>query len=221
MSTNKILSIKRIVSDANDPTSWAHGELIYNEVSDTLYYGKDPSSNLVEKIGGTGNFFTTYSSQTIATDVDLTGSVSDFTGGNVSVDTQPLSAIGNYIANLDYVREALSFLDGGNFDSVAGPGVYWYTTTTDNDLNKWHNLSSWYTDSSHLYQAGTLPNSSIDVVVLGNIGPYINLDRQDWVNPKSIHTGSTSISAYSNQNNTLTTNITGTVYFFGNAEFDN
>ena len=218
--TNKILSIKRIVSDASDPVSWAHGEIIYNEVSDTFYYGKDPSTSQITKIGGTGFFLTTYSSQTVTSNVVMSGAQQDFTSASLSADTQPITAIGNYVANLDHVREVLSFLDGGNFDAVAGTRKYWYTTTTDNNLNKWYNLSSWYTDSSHLSPAGSLPNANTDVIVLGNIGPYIDLDRQDWVNPNSINTGSTSVSAYSNLHNTITTNITGTIYFYGNAEYD-
>lgn len=221
MPTDKILRIKRNILDASDPVSWAHGELIYNEVTDTFYYGKDPASNQVVKIGGSGSLLTTYSSQTVTTTVIMTAAESDFTGATLTAATQPVTAVGNYVANLDHVRAVFQVLDGGNFNSIAGSGKYWYTTSIDNDLNKWHTLASWYTDSGHLYQAGSLPTSATDVVVLGNIGPYIDLDRQDWVNPNSIHTGTTSISAYSNQNNTITTSITGDVYFYGNAQFDN
>jgi len=77
-------------------------------------------------------------------------------------------------------------------------------------------LSSWWGDSAHTIKANHLPISSTNVVVLGNVPPYADIDRTDWAQPSSINTGTAGVEFYSIMHNILTLNITGSATFGGN-----
>lgn len=114
----------------------------------------------------------------------------------------------------------------GTMKIVSGPivpsgvGKYFYTTTTSNNANKWQTVSSWYTDVNHIHPAASLPDATTDVVVLGNIGPVADLDRQDWVQPQSINTGTAGATFTSLQYGNISINIVGDATFTGNATYN-
>lgn len=114
----------------------------------------------------------------------------------------------------------------GNFKVVNSPivpsgvGKYFYTTTTSNNANKWQTVASWYTDANHMHPAASLPDATTDVIVLGSIGPVADLDRQDWVQPKSIDTGTAGATFTSLQHGNISINISGDATFTGNATYN-
>jgi hypothetical protein len=114
----------------------------------------------------------------------------------------------------------------GSFKVVVGPvvpagvGKYFYTTTTSNNKNKWQTVSSWYTDVNHQHPAASLPDASTDVIVLGSIGPVADLDRNDWVQPHSINTGTAGATFGSVNHGNISINIVGDATFTGNATYN-
>lgn len=109
---------------------------------------------------------------------------------------------------------------GGQGTPQGGVGKYWYTTTSDNDADKWHTLTSWYLNSNNTNQATLLPDSNTDVVIQGSIGPIADLDREDWVQPQSINSGTAGVTFTSQTNQNVTASITGTATFLGNATYN-
>lgn len=115
----------------------------------------------------------------------------------------------------------------GNFKVLSGPivpsgiGKYWYTTTTANDSNKWQTVSSWYTDANHIYPAASIPDGNVDVIILGSIGPFADIDRGDITQPKSINSGTAGVEFYSANFTSVNCPITGTATFSGNARYIN
>jgi hypothetical protein len=115
---SKILQIKRRVSGnaglANNLL--ARGEIAYNEVDDTLYYGKLVGSDVVATpIAGPGSFLTSSSqqTQTIVGDKTYTGAVN--LGANAVATTQDVTSTGTAIATTQFVRNLAQSLDGGSF----------------------------------------------------------------------------------------------------------
>jgi hypothetical protein len=84
------IRIKRRSTGANGaPSSLAAAELAYNEVDDTLYYGKGDSGGLatsIPAIGGPGTFVTKSTTQTIDGTKNFTGTV---TLGSAATATTP------------------------------------------------------------------------------------------------------------------------------------
>jgi hypothetical protein len=103
-------------------------------------------------------------------------------------------------------------------------GKYFWASSSNNDLDKWWNLSSWWADYNHTITANRLPTSATDVVILGSVIPYTDLDRQGWVQPRSIDAGTTGITFYSALSNTVTCNISaispGVVAFSNNSTYN-
>lgn len=104
-------------------------------------------------------------------------------------------------------------------------GKYFWASSSSNNLDKWWNLASWWSDEAHTSQANTLPTNTIDVIVVnGSVVPYVDLDRQGWVQPQSIDAGTTGITFYSALSNTVTCNLSatspGTVTFTNNSSFN-
>lgn len=115
---SKILQIKRRITGnaglANNLL--AHGEIAYNEVDDTLYYGKLVSGDVIATpIAGPGSFVsaTSQETQTISGDKTYTGVVD--LGANAIAATQALDATGTAVATTQFVRNVAEFLDGGSF----------------------------------------------------------------------------------------------------------
>lgn len=99
-------------------------------------------------------------------------------------------------------------------------GKYFYAETHDYDKNKWWTLESWYGNSSHTQHATVLPSSSTDVIVLGSVEPTVDLDRQDWVQPHTINSGSAGIVFTSALSGNVSCDITGSATFNGNATYN-
>ena len=115
---SKILQIKRRITGnaglANNLL--AHGEIAYNEVDETLYYGKLVNGDVVATpIAGQGSFVTATSqgTQTIVGDKTYTGAVN--LGANAIATTQDVSSSGTAVATTQFVRNLAQSLDGGSF----------------------------------------------------------------------------------------------------------
>ena len=106
-----IFQIKRRTSgESGAPASLQNGELAYNEVNDTLYYG---ANNGIRAIGGSGSYVTLGSSQTVDAAKTFTGSVD--LGSAAVTTTQSLADSSLAVANTEFVQNVASLLDGGSF----------------------------------------------------------------------------------------------------------
>jgi hypothetical protein len=103
-------------------------------------------------------------------------------------------------------------------------GKYFWAASSGNDFDKWWNITSWWADYNHTQAANFLPTTETDVVILGTVVPYVDLDRQDWVQPQSINAGTTGITFYSALSDTVSCNISamdpGIVTFTNNSTFN-
>jgi hypothetical protein len=107
----------------------------------------------------------------------------------------------------------------------AGPpaliyGKYFYSPSNDYDRNKWWNIQSWWSDAGHSIQATALPLSSTDVIILSPVGPIVDLDRSDWVQPNTINSGSVGVSFISQFSGNVSCDITGDATFNGNSTYN-
>lgn len=101
---------RRITGNPGAPLDIAHGELAFNEVDQTLYYGSgkiaaSDKANSAIAIGGVGTFVALTGDQTIAGDKTFTGIV--------SVPTPPTADDSTRAANTTWVQAKV--IDGGNF----------------------------------------------------------------------------------------------------------
>ena len=104
--------IKRRTSGSADaPSHLENGELAYNEVGDTLYYGA--SGGDIRAIGGSGAFVDLTSNQTINAQKTFSGFVD--LGTSAMTVTQTLSDSSNAIATTEFVHRIAANLDGGGF----------------------------------------------------------------------------------------------------------
>lgn len=204
---------RRTSGQAGAPASLLNGELAFNEVNSTMYYGMaDGAPQPIVNIGGAGNFVTISTEQTIDGDKSFTGSVAL---SSAVAATAVLTASGAEVANTEFVQNVFAVLDGGYFDDFytpptpSGIGKYFYSTSSTD----WSSLSNWYTDVQHTIQAGSLPTSATDVVILGNIAPNVDLDAAYWIQPNSINCGDTGIVFTSETYQTVTCNIVGNPTF--------
>lgn len=101
---------RRTSGSAGSPGSLLGGELAFNEVDETLYYG---AASGVVPIGGKGAFVTLDTVQTVIQDKVFTGSV-DLGSAAVTV-TQTRNDSSIAIANTQFVQDVASLLDGGSF----------------------------------------------------------------------------------------------------------
>lgn len=103
-------------------------------------------------------------------------------------------------------------------------GVYFWSSSSSNNLDQWWNVKSWWVDADHLQTASKIPLSSTDAIIIGSVAPYIDLDRQGWVQPKSINAGTTGLTARSAVAFPITCNIITTpptaLTFAGNATYN-
>lgn len=111
------LRIKRRASGSpGAPTSLANAELAFNEVDNTLYYGKGTggaggTASSVEAIGGSGAYLTLSTAQTVSGNKTFTG--------DVVVPTQATSDDSTKAASTAYVK-AQNYLTGNQSISVTG-----------------------------------------------------------------------------------------------------
>lgn len=101
---------RRTSGSAGAPASLLNGELAFNEVDETLYYG---GASGILPIGGKGAFVTLNTVQTVVEAKTFTGSV-DLGSSAVTV-TQPKSDSSVAVANTQFVQDVASLLDGGSF----------------------------------------------------------------------------------------------------------
>lgn len=174
----------------------------------------------VTTIGGAGTLLSLDTPQYVSAETSFTDLVALSSAVTV---TQPTDTWDTSVANTEYVQNVFSVLDGGNFDGGSGGAsdrMYWYTNTTANDADKWFTLGSWYADANHTVPSTVLPDGGISVTILGNYGPYVDLDNVNWVQPMSINTGTAGMIFKSLTYKTVTINIVGDATFIGNATYN-
>ena len=112
----------------------------------------------------------------------------------------------------------ITFLGNSSYSSSGTVGVFWYSTIS----NDWFALSSWFGDSQRTTTASQLPQSYTNVVIISTseVRPYINLDDNRWIQPASIDARGIGITFYSQSNNTVTCNVSGSpITFINNSSF--
>lgn len=115
--------IKRRGSGATGaPSSLANAELAFNEVDDTLYYGKGTggaggTATTVEAIGGIGAFVGLSGTQTITGNKTFSGTVA--LGSSATATTQSSGNNTTAVATTAFVTAAISASGGGTVTSVA------------------------------------------------------------------------------------------------------
>lgn len=206
-----------VVNQPGAPASLLQGELAYNEVDGVLYYGSSVGGGTVAAVGGAGKLATMDTYQEIVGDKTFSSSVA-LSSATVSTAVTPTSS--SVVANTEFVQNVFAIIDGGGFDSNFTT-KYFYTASGSGDLNKWWNLLSWWDNNSHTISATQLPDNATNVMVLGSIAPYADIDRGDWVQPHSINTGTAGVEFYSISGNSITINIIGDATFSGNSTYNN
>lgn len=135
-----------------------------------------------------------------------------FNGVTANTYTDPLVSDGDFLGlNVNGVRKYIKIYKR----TSTVTGKYWYSPQS----TSWYTLSNWFGDLNHTIAATNLPNSSTDVIILNTIGPFIDLDSPNWVQPLSIHTGTTTVTFSSQNHVNVTCSITGTAMFLGNATY--
>jgi len=180
-----IFQIKRRTSGAaGAPAALANGELAFNEVNNSLYYGKLSST---PAIGGTGDFTTVDTSQTLSGSKTFSSSV---VLSSAVAETKATATSAASVATTEFVQNVFSLLDGGDFDDVGGGGnngggnnggrlnvpndvtiVFSPQAAVPVGSEAWADLTSWFDVSGQPISA--LPTNT-DVVFIsgGNIDGY-------------------------------------------------
>lgn len=119
---NTIRIKRRASGNVGAPTSLANAELAFNEVDDTLYYGKGSggaggTATTVEAIAGKGAFATLTTAQTISGNKTFTGTVS--LGSSATATTPGTSDNSTTVATTAYVK-AQNYLTGNQSITVSG-----------------------------------------------------------------------------------------------------
>lgn len=113
---SNIIRIKRRASgNAGAPGSLENAELAYNEVDDTLYYGKGTGgvggvATSVEAIAGSGAYVTKSSEQTISGNKTFSGTVA--LGSSATATTKSAGNNSTSVATTQYVDTAISGVSG-------------------------------------------------------------------------------------------------------------
>ena len=161
---NTIRIKRRASGAAGAPSSLANAELAFNEIDDTLYYGKGTggeggSATTVEAIGGSGSFVSLSGNQTITGNKTFTGTV-------VLPTISSLSTSGNVVVGGDLtvngttttINSTTLSIDDKNIElaSTASPsdsGADGAGLTIKGDTDKtfnWLNATDAFTSSEHL-----------------------------------------------------------------------
>jgi hypothetical protein len=200
---------------AEAPATMLGGELAYSEGGDVLFIG---TASAPSAIGGVGRILTLDTTQTVVSAKTFSDVV---VLSSAVATTQVASASGAEVATTEFVQNVFAVLDGGNFDdgggyTPTGTGKYWYSTSA----TAWNTQTNWYTDAAHLYQAASLPDGATDVIILGNIGPSVDLDAAYWVQPNSIDSGTATVTFTSQNYGNVTCSISGNAVFNGNSTYN-
>lgn len=161
---NTIRIKRRASGAAGAPTSLANAELAFNEVDDTLYYGKGTggaggTATTVEAIGGSGAFVSLTGAQTITGNKTFSGTVSfsavsglttigDATiGGNLTVNGTT-TTVNSTTVTVDDKNIELGSVTSPT-DTTADGGGITLKGSSDKTFN-WSNTTDAWTSSEHL-----------------------------------------------------------------------
>lgn len=119
---NTVRIKRRASGSPGAPSSLANAELAFNEVDDTLYYGKGTggaggTATTVEAIGGSGAFVSLSGTQTITGNKTFSGTVA--LGSSATASTKSAGNNSTAVATTAYVDSAVSAAGGGSVTSVA------------------------------------------------------------------------------------------------------
>jgi hypothetical protein len=119
---NTVRIKRRASGSPGAPSSLANAELAFNEVDDTLYYGKGTggaggTATTVEAIGGIGAFVSLSGTQTITGNKTFSGTVS--LGSSATATTPTAGDNTTKLATTAFVTNAVSSAGGGTVTSVA------------------------------------------------------------------------------------------------------
>ena len=163
---NTIRIKRRASGAAGAPTSLNNAELAFNEVDDTLYYGKgtggaNGTATTIEAIGGSGAFVSLTGSQTITGNKTFSGSLT-ISGATIDGFTTTGNVVvgGNLTVNgtTTQVNSTVVTVDDKNIElgSVASPsdttadgGGITLKGSSDKTFN-WSNATDAWTSSEHL-----------------------------------------------------------------------
>jgi len=161
---NTIRIKRRASGAAGAPSSLANAELAFNEIDDTLYYGKGTggdggSATTVEAIGGSGAFVSLSGNQTITGNKTFTGTVvlptlgSLSTSGNVVVGGDltvngTTTTINSTTLSVDDKNIELASTASPSDSGADGAGLT-IKGDTDKTFN-WLNATDAFTSSEHL-----------------------------------------------------------------------
>jgi len=218
-----IFQIKRRTSgSAGAPASLANGELAFNEVDNTLYYGFQSG---VSAIAGYGYFTTVDTSQTVGGAKTFSSSV---VLSSAVAETKATATSSVAVATTEFVQNVFSILDGGDFDGEGGGGGNSVRTLSfvvygGGSSGEWTDLNNWQENG---VAATSLPDSN-DITIIDNYNVIIDLDSGSWVEPAIIYAaplngfGETpSLSATSQTGQTLLNSVLSgniNVIMLGNA----
>ena len=180
-----IIQIKRRTSgSAGAPASLANGELAFNEVDNTLYYGFQSG---VSAIAGYGYFTTVDTSQTVGGAKTFSSSV---VLSSAVAETKATATSSVAVATTEFVQNVFSILDGGNFDENGGGGGGGNSVRTlsfvvygGGSIGQWTDLNNWQENG---VAATSLPDSN-DITIIDNYNVIIDLDSGSWVEPAIIY----------------------------------
>lgn len=161
---NTIRIKRRASGAAGAPSSLANAELAFNEIDDTLYYGKGTggeggNATTVEAIGGSGAFVSLSSSQTITGNKTFTGTVilptlsSLSTSGNVVVGGDltvngTTTTINSTSLSIDDKNIELASTASPSDESADGAGLT-IKGSSDKTFN-WVNATDAFISSEHI-----------------------------------------------------------------------
>lgn len=166
---NTIRIKRRASGAAGAPASLANGEIAFNEVDDTLYYGKgtggqNGTATTVETIGGKGAFVSLTGTQTITGNKEFSGTVtlptlsSLSTSGNVTIGGDLVvngttTTINSTTVSTDDKNIELASTVSPSDNTADGAGLT-IKGTSDKTFN-WVNATGAFTSSEHINLAST------------------------------------------------------------------
>jgi len=191
------LRIKRRASGSpGAPTSLANAELAFNEVDNTLYYGKGTggaggTASSVEAIGGNGAYLTLSTTQTVSGNKTFTG--------DVVVPTQATSDDSTKAATTAYVK-AQGYLTGNESITFSGDATGSGTTSVTLTLANTGISAGTYTkltvDAKGRATAGTtLSASDIPTLTASKISDFDTQVRTSRLDQMAAPTASVSLNS--------------------------
>lgn len=187
---NTIRIKRRATGAVGAPTGLANAELAFNEVDNTLYYGKGTggaggTATTIDAIGGSGAFATLTSNQTISGDKTHTGSLTALT--QTSTDNSTLVATTAFVKSQNYltsvagtspVTASVSGSTATVSMAAATTSVNGYLTSTDwTTFNNKQPAGSYLTANQSISVSGDATGSGTNAITLtlaavGTAGTY-------------------------------------------------